>query len=121
MIVDGTADPIYPFGGGAVDIFGLQKPAPVMSVLASAEDFVHRDGIRAAETTTDLPHRHADDPTHVRELSWSRDGKPYVVLYEVIGGGHVVPQPEYRYPRLFGRTSGDIDGPVIAVNFFLRR
>jgi polyhydroxybutyrate depolymerase len=121
MIVDGTDDPVSPFAGGEVDPFGLQKLGDVMSVMASAEVLAQRDGVQSAETTTDLPHRHADDPTHVREMSWSRGGKPYVVLYEVIGGGHVVPQPEYRYPRLFGRTSEDIDGPAMAVAFFLHR
>ena len=121
MIVDGTEDPVSPFGGGVVDPFGLQKSGDVMSVVASAEVLAKRDGVQSAETTTDLPHRNADDPTHVREMSWARDGKRYVVLYEVIGGGHVVPQPEYRYPRLFGRTSKDIDGPAMAVAFFLHR
>jgi polyhydroxybutyrate depolymerase len=121
MIVDGTDDPISPFGGGEVNIFGLQKSGDVMSVTASAEALAQRDGVQSAETTTDLPHRHADDPTHVREMRWSRSGKPYVVLYEIIGGGHVVPQPAFRYPRLFGRTSQDIDGPALAVAFFLHR
>lgn len=121
MIVDGTADPIDPFGGGEANIFGLQHLGKVMPVVAAAGALARRDGIAASETTSDLPHRHADDPTHVREMNWSRDGKPYVVLYEIIGGGHVVPQPGYRFPRLFGPTSGDIDGPALAVAFFLRR
>ena len=121
MMVDGTDDPISPFGGGEVNIFGLQKMGDVMSATASAAVLARRNGVQSAETTADLPHRYADDPTHVRAMSWSRGGKPYVVLYEVIGGGHVVPQPEYRYPRLFGRTSKDIDGPAMAVAFFLKR
>jgi polyhydroxybutyrate depolymerase len=121
MIVDGTADPIDPFAGGKANIFGVQRLGAVMPVVASAEALAQRNGVQAAETTTDLPHRHADDPTHVRKMSWSRGGKPYVVLYEIIGGGHVVPQPAFRYPRLFGRTSQDIDGPKMAVAFFLHR
>jgi polyhydroxybutyrate depolymerase len=121
MIVDGTSDPINPFQGGEVNLFGLQKVGDAMSATATAEAFARRDGIRAPEVTTDLPHRHADDPTRVERMTWSREGKPYIVLYEVVGGGHVVPQPEYRFPRLFGRTSGDIDGPAEAVAFFLHR
>jgi len=121
MIVDGTDDPVSPFAGGEIDLFGLQNAGDVMSAVASAEVLAQRDGVQRAETTTDLPHRHADDPTHVREMRWSRAGKPYVVLYAVVGGGHVVPQPEYRYPRLFGRTSEEIDGPAMAVAFFLHR
>ena len=121
MMVDGTDDPISPFGGGEVNIFGLQKMGDVMPATASAAVLARRNGVQSAETTADLPHRRADDPTHVRAMSWSRGGRPYVVLYEVIGGGHVVPQPGYRYPRLFGRTSNDIDGPAVAVAFFLHR
>ena len=121
MIVDGTADPIDPFAGGKADIFGVQRLGTVMPVVASAEALAKRDSVQSTETTIDLPHRHADDPTHVREMRWSRAGKPYVVLYEVIGGGHVVPQPAFRYPRLFGPTSQDIDGPALAVAFFLHR
>lgn len=121
MIVDGTADPIAPFAGGNASIFGAQRVGTVMPVVAGAQMLAQRDGVQAAETTIDLPHRHADDPTHVREMRWSRAGKPYVVLYEIIGGGHVVPQPAYRYPRLFGPTSQDIDGPAMAVAFFLHR
>jgi polyhydroxybutyrate depolymerase len=121
MIVDGTDDPVYPFHGGDAGIFGLQDEGKVISARATAERFVQRDNIRSAETERDLPHRDADDPTRVREFSWPRDGKPYVILYEVMGGGHTVPQSAYRFPRILGRTTGNIDGPVAAVAFFLRR
>jgi polyhydroxybutyrate depolymerase len=121
LIVDGTEDPVNPFAGGEADILGLEAVDKVMPAVASAEVFARRDRVEDAEVTSDLPHRDAGDSTHVREMSWARDGKPYVVLYEVIGGGHVVPQPKYRFPRLLGRTSEDIDGPALAVNFFLHR
>jgi len=121
MIVNGTDDPVYPFHGGDASIFGLLDEGKVISAHATAERFVQRDNIHSAETERDLPSRDADDPTRVREVSWSRDGKPYVILYEVIGGGHTVPQPEYRFPRLLGRTTGNIDGPAAAVAFFLKR
>jgi polyhydroxybutyrate depolymerase len=34
-------------------------------------------------------------------------------------GGHVVPQPRFRYPRMLGRTTSDLDAPAEAVRFFL--
>jgi polyhydroxybutyrate depolymerase len=40
------------------------------------------------------------------------------VLYTVHGGGHVVPQPAFRYPRMLGRTTGDLDAPSSALQFF---
>lgn len=43
---------------------------------------------------------------------------PLVALYTVQGGGHVVPQPRFRFGRLFGRTTRDLDMPVAALEFF---
>jgi polyhydroxybutyrate depolymerase len=118
MMVEGTKDPINPFNGGEVNIFGLQKRGMVISAHASAEAFASRNGLAGPPTVADLPHLHADDPTSVRSFTWLHEGKPYVVLYQVNGGGHVVPQPAFRFPRLVGRTTGDLDGPAQAIQFF---
>ena len=121
MLVEGTQDPINPFNGGEASLLGFERIGNELSALATAKAFVRRDGIETPETTMDLPHPDADDPTRVQKLTWSRGGKPYVVLYKILGGGHVIPQQEYRFPRLFGRTSRGIDGPAAAVAFFLHR
>jgi polyhydroxybutyrate depolymerase len=121
MIVDGTDDPVNPFHGGDAGVLGVVDAGDVKSALATAKEFVNRDDIHDAEKTRALPHRDANDPTWVREFSWSRGGMPYVVLCAVMGGGHTVPQPEYRFPRVLGRTSGNIDGPAAAVAFFLHK
>jgi polyhydroxybutyrate depolymerase len=64
-------------------------------------------------------HLHEKDPTSVDSLTWSSgDHKPIAVLYTVHGGGHVVPQPAFRYPRMLGRTAGDLDAPSSALQFF---
>jgi polyhydroxybutyrate depolymerase len=121
MIVDGTADPIHPFGGGEVNIFGLQRRGVVLGAEASARALVARNGLAASSAMTmTLPHRDVRDPTSVKQISWSRNGQPYIVLYEVIGGGHVVPQRIVRFPRLFGTTTHDLDGPAAAIEFFFR-
>lgn len=121
MIVDGTADPIHPFGGGEVNIFGIQRRGMVLGAIATAQALAERNGLSKEPTTTvTLPHRNSGDPTSVKQLTWLRGGKPYVVLDEVIGGGHVLPEPAFRYPRLFGATTGDLDGPAAAIAFFQR-
>jgi poly(3-hydroxybutyrate) depolymerase len=53
-----------------------------------------------------------------RMQSWSRDGRVVVRLVTVDGGGHTVPQPGFRYPRIMGRTSQTINVPVEIVRFF---
>lgn len=119
MIVDGTADPIHPYGGGAVSIFGFQPKGTVMSPPASAGALARRNGLLSPPDVKTLPHRDAADPTSVRRFTWSREGRPYIVLFEVRGGGHTLPIPGFRYPRLLGRSTGDIDGPAQAIGFFL--
>ena len=67
---------------------------------------------------TQLPHQRADDPTSVDCRTWQPGPTPLVALYTVQGGGHVVPQPRFRFGRLLGRTTGDLDMPMAALAFF---
>jgi poly(3-hydroxybutyrate) depolymerase len=50
---------------------------------------------------------------------WARDGSQVVVFYKINGGGHVVPQPVYRWPRFLGRTTEDLNAPVAIWEFFV--
>jgi polyhydroxybutyrate depolymerase len=40
------------------------------------------------------------------------------VLYSVRRGGHVIPQPHGRSPRLLGRKTTALDAPKAACEFF---
>jgi polyhydroxybutyrate depolymerase len=121
MIVAGTDDPISPYNGGKVSIFGFQNKGTVVSAPATAEAFARRNGIGTPPSEEMLPHRDPSDPTSVQRLTWRKDGEPYVVFYSVRGGGHTVPQPIFRYPRILGRTTEDLDGPAQAIAFFYLR
>jgi poly(3-hydroxybutyrate) depolymerase len=59
-----------------------------------------------------------DPTTSVDSLTWERSGLPVCCLYTVKGGGHVIPQRAYRFPRLFGRTTSALDAPSEAIRFF---
>ena len=118
MIVDGTDDPLNPYNGGEITIFGFQHMGTVVSAPATAEAFARRNGIGTQPSEEMLPHRDPRDPTSVQRLTWRKDSEPYVVLYSVRGGGHTVPQPVFHYPRLLGRTTKDLDGPAQAIAFF---
>ena len=76
-----------------------------------------RNGLTAPPLAATLPHQRASDPTAVESLTWTRHAQPWVRLYTVRGGGHVVPQPRYRFARLLGRTTGDLDAPVATLRF----
>lgn len=118
MLIDGTEDPISPFSGGMVSLFGLGKRGRGMSALASAELIAQRNHVADPPTYAQLMPVQLDDPTRVGRSVWYQAGIPVVELDAVYGGGHVIPQPYYRFPRLLGRTSSAIDAPKAAVTFF---
>lgn len=118
LLVAGTQDPISPYGGGEVTLFGFGSRGTVLSAQATAEQFARRNGLVASPLATALPHQRADDPTSVERLAWARGAAAWVTLYTVRGGGHVVPQPRYRFRRLLGRTTRDLDAPMEALRFF---
>jgi len=118
ILINGTADPINPYQGGIVTLFGFASRGSVMSSMASAQHFAARNRITDSPIREQLPKGSSDDPTSVESLSWQASGKPVCCLYTVRGGGHVVPQRAYRFPRLLGRTSSALDSPREAIRFF---
>ena len=118
LLVSGTQDPIRPYAGGPVTLFGFSPRGTARSAQATAEAFAQRNGLPAASTASQLPHQQPGDPTTVACQRWGPADAPGVLLYTVHGGGHVVPQPAFRFPRLLGRTTADLDMPAQAVAFF---
>jgi polyhydroxybutyrate depolymerase len=118
MLSAGTADPIVPFNGGEATIFGFASRGFVVSANETADTFARLNGLEAPARAT-LEHLNMDDPTSITSRTWWRDGKRYVVQYVVQNGGHVVPQSRFRFPRLLGKTSRDLELPRTAVEFFL--
>ena len=100
LIVNGTEDPLNPFEGGEVSLFGLRSVGDVRSSQDSAGYFLslHGDASETLHKTTSA--RIA--PATISE--WQLDGTPVVSLVAIQGGGHTIPQPTYRFPRLLGNT-----------------
>jgi len=118
MLINGTADPINPYEGGIVTLFGFASRGRVMSSIASAQHFAERNGISCAPISDQLPKHFSGDRTSVETLTWQAHGKPFSCLYTVRGGGHVVPQRTFRFPRLLGKTTRLLDAPYEAIRFF---
>jgi polyhydroxybutyrate depolymerase len=110
MLVNGTGDPICPVNGGELNLFG-KKRGHVISVQETAKLFANSN---IAPVKTPLPHLNTEDRTSVDRYAWSAD----VVLFIVNNGGHVVPQPVARFPRIMGRVTADLNAPEEAVAFF---
>jgi polyhydroxybutyrate depolymerase len=113
MLMNGTADRVTPYQGGI-----MRLRSTILSSEASAWSLAERNGITVAPVIARLPNMRADDPTSVEILIWSADGKPVCCLYTVHGGGHVIPQPRFRFPRQLGKMSSALNAPSAAVSFF---
>ncbi|MDB5850300.1 MAG: polyhydroxybutyrate depolymerase [Rhodoferax sp.] len=117
LIVNGTADPINPYVGGLVTLFGFGNRGEVLSSRGTAESFARLN--RAQWTgAVDLQVDQPGDATRVVRDTWSGGGVPRVQLYSVHGGGHVVPHPQGRMPRLLGPNSSALDTPAVVCGFF---
>ncbi|HEY4265837.1 MAG TPA: hypothetical protein VGM72_11005 [Micropepsaceae bacterium] len=82
--------------------------------------FAGRNGLSNAPETTRLAHKNNADKTWVEQTAWTAPGKPSVVLYTIHGGGHVVPQPYWRFPRNVGAQTEDLDAPAAIWDFFMK-
>jgi polyhydroxybutyrate depolymerase len=117
-LIDGTDDPLVPFGGGEVRVLGAHRGRVIgaEATFAAFRGFAGCTGV-VAEPALD---RIADDGTVliVRRAAGCRDGLG-VVLYEVQGGGHAWPGG-LRYARewLIGRVSRELDATDEAWRFF---
>lgn len=117
LMVNGTKDPIIPYEGGKVNFFG-KKLGNVVSAISTIEAFTYAEQNISVAERQRLPHLNPADDTSVEQRVWRKNGQALAVLYTVHGGGHVIPQPVARFPRLMGKVSGDLDAPREAVVFF---
>lgn len=115
VLIHGTRDPIVPYAGGIASLFGFRPRGPGLSAPDTAAYYARRNGITAAPTTSLLPHRSGSRGTTVHRTRFAQRDTHPVALYTVNGGGHVVPNPVRRGPRILGRSTRDIDaGELVA-------
>lgn len=123
MLVAGTKDPINLYKGGEVTLFGFKKIGTVISAQATAESLAKRNRSGAAPLPEQTHYLKETDPkkgisVYPERQVWAKAGQPVVELYTIHGGGHVIPQLNFRFPRLMGKTASNFDAPGQAVSFF---
>jgi len=118
LLINGTEDPINPYEGGLVSMFRIWSRGTVISAKASAEYFALLGGAQSTGPSQKLPQK--DARTWVERSVWRGTNNHEVVLFTVHGGGHVLPQSSYRYPRIMGATNQDLEGPNEIWEFFSR-
>jgi polyhydroxybutyrate depolymerase len=104
LIVNGTRDPLNPYEGGDARLFGLfMDRGPVLSSHDTAGYFARLNAIQGAPRVQD------------RTELWHGTVDVELVSHD---GGHVLPQPYRRYPRLLGPTPATPNGPALIWSFF---
>lgn len=111
LLVAGTADGVSPYGGGRVTLLGSDRG----EVQSAAESARWLAGPGAAEVLTS-PHAASTGPVHRR--AWRGDHGSHAGLVTLEGGGHTVPQPWTRFPRLLGATIHSVDVAALAAQLF---
>jgi polyhydroxybutyrate depolymerase len=119
MIMNGTKDPLVPFDGGEVNLLGLfYRNGKVLSTRESGQYFANLNNITGAPET--IANRVAGE-IRVEQLLWRNRGSVEVELIATLGGGHGVPQPYRRHPRLLGPSPTEPNGPAVIWAFFNRQ
>ena len=119
LIMNGTKDPLVPFAGGEINLLGLfYKGGDVRSSRESGQFFADRNRIPGPPTTT---RTEVAGGVGVERTLWRNDGPLEVELVAIQGGGHGLPQPWARRPRLLGPSPMAPDGPAWIWAFFERQ
>ena len=119
MIMNGTEDPLVPFDGGNVSLFGFSyKYGKVMSSRDSGQYFADLNHIASAPATNET---NVADGVRIEHVLWRNDSKVEVELVAIHGGGHGIPQPYRRRPRLLGPSPKEPNGPDVIWAFFERQ
>lgn len=119
LIVNGTDDPINPYDGGEVALFGrFGSRGQVESSLDSARYWAALAGHTHEPMQLRLPDTVPEDESVAMLMAWSGAGGPDVSLITVYGGGHTIPHPTARFPRIFGRVNQDFSAAEEAWRFF---
>jgi polyhydroxybutyrate depolymerase len=118
LVVQGEKDPIHPINGGKVTLFGFSYRGRVLSAFDTAQTFAKRLGVTSAPQQVHFHPQKSGDPTSADGFLWPSAPSPVVALYKIEGGGHVVPQPVFRYPRILGHTTTAVDMPNLMIEMF---
>ena len=119
LIMNGMDDPLNPWRGGDVVLYGVWgNRGPVLSAPASIDYFRKLAGLEGTPRVTQFPDRDPRDGSTVECSLWSAPGKRSVALYTIKGGGHSCPHPAFHGQRLLGNSNRDIHAANEIWEFF---
>ena len=119
LLINGTDDPMNPFDGGKVALYGLVGDrGTVYSSYDSVRYWAELAGHTGEPARFTLPDLETGDASTVDVALWRQRGLKNVALYSVNGGGHNVPHPQLKTPKLLGGTNQDLVGAEAIWAFF---
>ena len=116
MIMNGTKDPLNPFNGGEVKFLGFFRRGKVLSSRESGQFLADLNKIGGAPETKQM--QLANDVGLQQTLWRNPTTKVEVEEVAIIGGGHNIPQPYRRSPRILGPSPNEPNGPAMIWDFF---
>ncbi len=109
LLMNGTADPMNPYEGGTVALYGLfGNRGEVLSSRETVDYWADLAGYTRGPREFPLNDLTPGDGSTVTLSLWAGPGRVPVALYRVEGGGHSAPNPEIHMPRLLGGSNRDI-------------
>lgn len=117
-IFTGTEDPINPFNGGLVSVFGNTSRGSVLSSAETANYWKQLAEIKSEPELISRPEADGVSETSVLEQRWLGPDDIQVRHYTLSGSGHVIPSKMAHFPKILGPSAGDISGPNEIVRFF---
>jgi polyhydroxybutyrate depolymerase len=124
MIMNGSEDPLVPYAGGEINLLGLfYKGGEIISSRASAQFFADWAQLTGAPQTSE---KTVAEGVRVEQNRWSPGNNDSaatteVELVSIHGGGHGLPQPYSKRPRLLGPSPMAPNGPAMIWAFFERQ
>ena len=125
LIMNGTEDPLVPFQGGIIDVFGLRQVGRVHSMDGTVNHWRNVNGVgqEVQPIVTTFPDIDPDDGSTVTRKTWYGPDDNDVVVYEIRGGGHTLPQGTFGLPGdwILGPTNRDINGSEHIWDFLMSK
>lgn len=121
LVMNGTRDPIIPYGGGEASFYGWFSAGEVQSTEGTISHWKRVNAIATPGNRDELPDMDPEDGSTVVRERWRGSSGHEVVLYSIVGGGHSIPGGYRGAPDfLLGVTNRDIDAAEEIWAFFER-
>jgi polyhydroxybutyrate depolymerase len=119
LLMNGTNDPINPDEGGEVILDGQSFG----SVMSTGQNLDHWLRVSNCDTTAKRVTRfppNGEGVTVVQKTFLSPTSQKTVSIVKVVGGGHIIPNPNFRIPiKKMGHLNTDVNGPRLIWDFFM--